>query len=53
MNGLSVRKTSNKAADGVAYITTCDKSYVMITGVLAKSGAVAKTVELKVTAQEF
>jgi len=48
-----VRKTSNKAADGVAYITACDKSYLMITGVLQKNAATAMTVELKVTSQEF
>jgi len=48
-----VRKTSNKKADGT-YIAACDKSYLMITGVLETApGAAVKTVELKVTSQEF
>ena len=48
---MSVRKTSNKK-DG-KYITTCDKSYVMITGWLKVTPSAAKTIELLVTASEF
>ena len=50
---MSVRKTSNKKADGT-YAAACDKSYLFITGVLATApGAAVKTVVLKVTASEF
>jgi len=48
-----MRKTSNKAADGVAYIAACDKSYLFITGVLDVAPAALKTLELTVTAQPF
>jgi len=49
---MSVRKTSNKKADGT-YAAACDKSYLFITGVLKTAPAALKTVVLTVTASEF